>query len=485
MEVSATSDAPFDSGADTIAVGVFEGEGVSVDVADGSLRGLLDSGEARRSLGKLALTHAGERRLILVGLGHREVFDAERARLAAAAAWARAGELSTQTLCWQLPAAGQAEPGEPGEAAKTIAVGLVEGTLLRAYRFDRYRATKSAHDPARLLISAGRDLSAVVARAAVIARAQNRARDLANTPANDLTPERLAEYARAIDGLAVTILDEEAIRAAGMGAFAAVAQGSAQPAQLIRLSYDATGGDGPLTALIGKAVTFDSGGLSLKPSARMSEMKFDMAGGAAVIEAMAALAELGAPVRVLGVVGATENMPSGRAIKPGDIVTSLDGTTIEVNNTDAEGRLVLADCLTYAIREGAERLVDIATLTGGIVVALGSAYAGLMCNDDELAGHVQASAVRTGELVWRMPLHERYAELVKGRYGQLTNLTERREASSITAAELLHHFAREHPWAHLDIAGTAYDVRRPYFTGKGATGFGVRLMVDLVESLAG
>jgi leucyl aminopeptidase len=215
----------------------------------------------------------------------------------------------------------------------------------------------------------------------------------------------------------------------------------------------------------------------------MHEMKFDMCGGAAVIEAIGALAELRAPVRVIGVVGATENLPSGTAVKPGDIVRALDGTTIEINNTDAEGRLVLADCLTYAIREGASRIVDLATLTGGVVTALGHTYAGLMANDDEWAHAVEAAAARTGELVWRLPLHEDFAEMVKGRVAQLTNLPPRTGASSIVGAELLHHFVGETPWAHLDIAGTAYDVRRPYLD-RGATGYGVRLLVALARAFA-
>jgi leucyl aminopeptidase len=234
--------------------------------------------------------------------------------------------------------------------------------------------------------------------------------------------------------------------------------------------------------LIGKAVTFDSGGLSIKPAASMQEMKFDMSGGGAVIEAIGALAELGAPMPVLGVVGATENLPSGGAVKPGDIVRAIDGTTIEVNNTDAEGRLVLADCISYAIREGCDRIVDIATLTGAIVIALGSVYAGLMSNDDELSATIEASGHRSGEHVWRLPLHKRYADLVKGRYAELTNAPERRGAMAITAAEFLHHFAGQTPWAHLDIAGTAWDAHRPYLD-KGGSGFGVRLLVDVARSL--
>jgi leucyl aminopeptidase len=212
-------------------------------------------------------------------------------------------------------------------------------------------------------------------------------------------------------------------------------------------------------------------------------MKFDMCGAAAVIEAIAALAELQVGVRVLGVVGATENLPSGTAVKPGDVVRALDGTTIEVNNTDAEGRLVLADCLAYARQEGCDRLMDLATLTGAVAVALGSTYAGLMANDERWARQIREAAARAGEPVWQLPLHPEYARMIEGRYAELTNRAERREAMAITAAELLHHFVGDLPWGHLDIAGTAWDVPRPYFTGKGATGYGVRLLVELARSL--
>jgi len=477
MKADATTESPLSTEADTIVVGIFEGEDIAHDVRGERLQGLLRSGEANRAFKRLAVTHAEGRRWIVAGLGERDRFDSERARTIAALAHARARELGTGTLCWEVP-------HHLDEAA---AGALVEGTILQGYRFDRYKPAPEPNDKRAaetLILSAHHDLSGTVAAAAVIAGAQNRARDLANTPGNDLTPVALAEYAQAmaaeLEGVTVEVLDEAAIRDQGMGAFAAVAQGSAQEARLIRIEYAGATADVPVLGLIGKAVTFDSGGLSLKPAAGMAEMKFDMCGGAAVIEAIGALARLEAPVRVLGVIGATENLPSGTAIKPGDIVRALDGTTIEVNNTDAEGRLVLADCIAYAIREGAGRLVDIATLTGGIVVALGSAHAGLLANDDDLAAQVQAAGANTGELVWRLPLHRDYAELVKGRYAQLTNLTERREASSITAAEFLHHFAGETPWAHLDIAGTAWNGRRPYLD-QGGTGFGVRLLVELAR----
>jgi leucyl aminopeptidase len=215
----------------------------------------------------------------------------------------------------------------------------------------------------------------------------------------------------------------------------------------------------------------------------MSEMKFDMSGGAAVLEAVAALARLQLPVRVRAVVGATENLPSGGATKPGDIVTAANGKTIEINNTDAEGRLVLADCLCHAAAEGAELLVDVATLTGAVIVALGSTYAGLLSNDDELAARIAAAGERSGELVWRLPLHEEYAELVKGTYADLDNAPEARKAGTIIGATFLSNFVGALPWAHLDIAGTAWELSRPY-VGKGASGYGVRLLVELARSYA-
>jgi leucyl aminopeptidase len=478
VHVEATTSPPLAADADTIAVGLFEGRPAPSRVPEGLFADLVRSGEARATLGHLAVVHAGERRLILVGLGPSEDFGPEQARVAAAAVDGRASELSASALCWELPVA---------RAAEGIPAALIEGTLLHAYRFDRYRTPSTEPTLERLLISCPEDLTEPVRRAAIVAAAQNRARDLGNTPANDLTPTALADYAgnlaRRHEDIRFISLDGEAIQRAGMGAFAAVAQGSAQDARLIRLDYQPSSPRGPRLGLVGKGLTFDSGGLSLKPRDGMAEMKFDMGGAAAVIEAVGALAELQAPVSVSAIVGATENMPGGRAVKPGDIVRAMDGTTIEINNTDAEGRLVLADCLCYARQEGCERLVDIATLTGGVVMALGSVYAGLMSNDPEWAGRVRASGERSGERVWQLPLGPEYAEMVRGQYAQLTNLTDLPEAKAITAAELLHHFAGELPWAHLDIAGTAFDVQRPYFVGKGATGFGVRLLVDLALSL--
>jgi leucyl aminopeptidase len=487
MDVSATTTPCVESDADTVAVGLFEdedrGEGLPAQLGE-----LLSSGEARRSFKALALGHADGKRWLLVGLGPRKDFTPEHARVAAAAARARAREISTRVLCWQVPAGG----------GEDLAAALVEGTIISDYSFDRYKSaaqesggSAAGEEPKhleRLIVSSSEQLDAKVARAALVAEAVNAARDLQNRPANDLTPTALAEHARRrgeeIEGLSVEVEGREDIVARGMGAFAAVAQGSEQEPALITMEYEGPGAGGPRLGFVGKAVTFDSGGISLKPGAKMAEMKFDMSGGAAVIEAVAAIARLRLPVRLVAVVGATENLPSGRSVKPGDIVTAANGKTIEVNNTDAEGRLVLADCLCHAVAAGGEVLVDLATLTGAVIVALGSTYAGLMSNDDELAAQLTAAGESTGEIVWRLPLHREYEELLKGRYGDLDNAPEARKAGTIVGGTFLSNFVGEVPWAHLDIAGSAWDLDREY-VGKGASGYGVRLLVELASSHSG
>jgi leucyl aminopeptidase len=263
-----------------------------------------------------------------------------------------------------------------------------------------------------------------------------------------------------------------------MGALLAVAQGSDHEPALIVARYHGTD-DGPLLGLVGKAVTHDTGGVSIKPAAGMHEMKFDMSGGAAVLGALQAIATLELPVRVLAVVGATENTINGSAMKPGDIVRSMAGITIEVNNTDAEGRLVLCDCLAYAVAQGADRLVDIATLTGGVVTALGATYAGLFATDEDWAAAVTAAGEASGELVWRLPLHAEYDEQIKGRYADIVN-SESRKAHPIQGASFLKRFVGDVPWAHLDIAGTAHDNGRAY-APKGGAGWGVRLLLELAR----
>jgi leucyl aminopeptidase len=486
MRVSATTKPGGETDADTVAVGVFDGEDLS-STTPAALGELLESGEARRSFKALALAHGEGKRWLLVGLGARAELTPERARVAAAVVSERATEIATRVLCWEAP----------GASGPEIAGALVEGTILHDYRFERYKSSSAdekdsaaASAPKRLeqlIVSASGGADSAIADAALVAAAVNDARDLQNRPGNDLTPTALAEHATAlgdeIEGLSVEVEGREGIVARGMGAFAAVTRGSDEEPALITMRYTGPGADGPLLGFVGKAVTFDSGGISLKPGAKMAEMKFDMSGGAAVVEAVGAIARLKLPVKLVAVIGATENLPSGAAVKPGDIVTAANGTTIEVNNTDAEGRLVLADCLCHAAAEGAERLVDLATLTGAVIVALGSTYAGLMCNDDELAGRVSAAGERTGEIVWRLPLHPEYNELLKGTYADLDNAPEARKAGTIIGASFLSNFVGGVPWAHLDIAGSAWDLGRAY-VGKGASGYGVRLLVALARSYA-
>ncbi|HEX6025795.1 MAG TPA: leucyl aminopeptidase [Solirubrobacter sp.] len=474
MHVTTTTDAPPATDADTVAVGIFEDEGVPHDHG-GVLQALVDSGEAKRAFRKLAVTHAVGKRYVLVGLGGRSDFDPERARVAAATVVDRAQELGTKTLCWEVP----------HHVTDAHAGALVEGTVIASYAFREFKGASSSEENGdegieALVLSAHHDVGAVAAHAATVAAAVNAARDLQNRPANVLTPTALAERAAALDGVTVEVLDRAGIEAAGMGAFAAVARGSDEEPRLITLRYDPPDVAGPLLGFVGKAVTFDSGGISIKPASKMHEMKFDMSGGAAVIESIGAIAALGLPVRVAGVVGATENLPSGRSVKPGDIVRAKSGVTIEVNNTDAEGRMVLADCLAHAVDLGAERIVDLATLTGAIVTALGHTYAGLFANDDDWAAEVAAAGERTGEIVWRMPLHAEYSKAIEGKYGDIVNSPAERGAGSATAAEFLKRFVGDVPWAHLDIAGTAYDLGRPY-ASKGGAGWGVRLLVELAR----
>jgi leucyl aminopeptidase len=482
MDVRATTEAPVETGADTIAIGLFEDEGVAHDTPGGALGALVESGEARAAYRKLALTHAEGKRWLVAGLGKRDEFDPERARIVAGGVLGRARELSARSLCWELP----------HHVSDTHAAAFVEGTVMGAYEFKMFKSGGDEDDDegpelAELVVSAHHDVAVPVETGRVVGESVNLARDLQNRPANDLTPTALTERAREIadrhDTLTLEVMGRAEIEAAGMGAFAAVAQGSYEEPQLITLRYDPPDAQGPVLGYVGKAVTFDSGGISIKPGNKMSEMKFDMSGGAAVLGATAAIARLGLPVRMIAVIGATENLPSGRSMKPGDILRARNGTTIEVINTDAEGRLVLADCLTHVIEQGAERLVDLATLTGAIVTTLGTTYAGLMGTDDDWCEEVSAAGRRAGEIVWRLPLHPEYAELIKGSYGDILNAIENRRAASVTAAEFLRRFVGDVPWSHLDIAGVAWDTGKAY-APKGGTGYGVRLLVELASATA-
>jgi len=321
-----------------------------------------------------------------------------------------------------------------------------------------------------------------VARGRILGESCNLARELANEPGNTLTPREFAKRAAAIAsdaGVKVEILDEQQIEKLGMGLLLGVARGSSEPPRLIVFRHDPPGApEAPVLGLVGKGITFDTGGISLKPAEKMEQMKDDMAGGAAVACAMRAIALLKAPVRVIGVVPTTENMPGGRAIKPGDILKSAAGKTVEVINTDAEGRLILGDGLWYARQLGATHLVDVATLTGAVVVALGKSTSGLFGTPPEWVERVRKVADRAGDRVWPMPMFDDYKEQLKSEIADFTN-TGGRPAGSITAAMFLKEFAGDLPWAHLDIAGTAWMEEAKPFQPKGASGVAVRTLAEL------
>lgn len=471
-----------DADAALVAIGLYDGE-----TLPGEVSGAPGAEDAKGSFKTMTrLYPGGPERLLVVGLGAREKLDAEKLRVLAALVAGEAAKVEATSLAWALPS-------YEDEAA--AAEAIVTGTILGAYRFDRFKGKGEEEEDddepkarlGSLTLLAPAELAGAAETARVYSEAANRARDLQETPANFAKPEDLAARAEEIaagnDKVTVEILDGDAIRAKGMGGLAAVTQGGPVDARLIVLRY-AGGGDGPTLGFIGKGVTFDTGGIVLKPGAGMPDMKFDMSGASAVLEATAAIAELGLPIDLITVVPSTENMPSGTAVKPGDVITQYNGTTVEVNNTDAEGRLILADALAYAIELGAERVIDMATLTGAVVIALGSTYAAVVSNDDELASEIAAAGEESGELVWRLPLHDEYRDLMKGTVADLSNLAKKREAGTITASAFLEHFVDETPWAHIDIAGTAWDVNRAY-TGKGGSGYGVRLLVQLVRDLVG
>jgi leucyl aminopeptidase len=460
-------------------------------LVEGRLTRLIDAGELRADEGRVTLLHADGRlaakRVGAVGLGARGL-DADRLRTAAAKMAARTLDAGGTSVAWLVEENGL-PPEEQGRA-------LVDGTVLGPYENGRWK-TDGDGRPSEIerLVLCGPAAAAAgeaAALANVAATWANRCRDLVNAPANELTPEALAaraeEIAAGSEHLRFEALGPEEIRAAGMGAFAAVSRGSHNPARLITLAYEPPEpADAEVrVGLVGKAITFDAGGLSLKPAYRMDEMKSDMGGGAAVLAATGAIAELGLPVRILTVVPSCENLPSGHAFRPGDIITALSGKTIEISNTDAEGRLILADALWYARESGATHVLDLATLTGGIVVAMGDLYAGLFGNDEAWTAEIQAAAEASGDHAWRLPLHERYHRYNDSAFADLKNSSDYRQASPILAAAFLETFAGEGPWAHLDIAGTAYleRGRGDYYSRLGATGYGVRLLTELARRLA-
>ncbi len=476
MRLELSDSDPAAATADLVCIGIHEGDDLPSWLASAA-----GAGDVRAGYKELTLLRPGSpERVLVVGLGDRDAFEPERARVAAALAVRQARRVRAESIGWIVP---------EHERKASIGAALTAGTILAGYRFDRFKGGEDGErDTAigTLTLLGADDPGGYAATAKVAAEAANRARDLQNLPANVADPAymvgRAEEIAAAHESIAVEVLGPAELEREGMGGLLAVAAGSAKDPALIVLRY-AGGGGAPRLGLVGKTVTFDTGGISLKPPASMPDMKMDMSGGAAVLEATAAIAELGLAVELISVLPAVENMPSGSATRPGDVITQLNGLTVEVNNTDAEGRLILADALTWCARQGAERIVDVATLTGAVVVALGSTYAGLIANDDEWAEEVAAAGDIVGELAWRLPLHREYTELTRGKIADLSNSGSKRKAGTLYAGAYLEQFTEGTTWAHLDIAGTAWDVGREY-VGKGASGYGVRLLVELARRYA-
>jgi len=463
----------------------------------GRIAAVLASGDFRGKPGTSLCLYpeAGfaSRRVLLVGLGDEGSVDAEALRCAVATAVTQAASRKAARVALVVPTLRRMRPAAAARA-------LAEGALLGGYRFDAYRkngddAPGEVASLTLLFERAGdlREARGAVREGTILAESQNLARDLSNEPANALPPAELARRAQRVArevGLACRILEVPEMRRLGMGAILAVGQGSVHPPRLIVLEHRGSRGrasarkGGPAAVcLVGKGITFDSGGISIKPAQGMDEMKHDMSGAAAVIGALRTCALLRIPMRVVGVIGAAENMPSGTAYRPGDIVTSMSGKTIEILNTDAEGRVVLADALHYARSKFQPRaMIDLATLTGACVVALGKWATGLFGNNEKLVDLVRRAGEATGEKAWPMPLWEDHRKAVRSEVAQLKN-TAGREAGSSTAAAFLAAFVEDTPWVHLDIAGTGWTGKAAGYQPRGATGVGVRLVIEALRSL--
>ncbi|HJR60390.1 MAG TPA: leucyl aminopeptidase [Vicinamibacterales bacterium] len=423
-------------------------------------------------------------RVALVGAGKRAEFDTERLRRVATAAALGARVRRVVRIAWLIR--GDIPPSAAVQAS-------VEGLGLAAFSIDRYKSAEKSGPPPEMIVVAlpggtAPELTSALERGRILAEACNMTRELCNEPSNVLTPRELADRALKIardTHLDVEVLDEHGLQRLEMGLLLGVGRGSLEPPRVIVLTHTprgAAGGEAPVGApvlgLVGKGITFDTGGISIKPAEGMERMKSDMSGGAAVIGAMRAISLLNAPVKVIGIIPAAENMPGGRAIKPGDILTGAGGKTVEVINTDAEGRLVLGDGLWYAKERGATHLVDVATLTGACVVALGKVASGLFGQPDEWVDVVKGAAKVAGDRCWPMPLFDEYAEQLKSEIADLTN-SGGRPAGACTAAMFLKEFAGGLPWAHFDIAGTAWAEDAKPWQPKGPTGVAVRTLAEL------
>jgi len=467
-----------------------QGRAGELDALTGGLLGRLSkSGEISGKALEMILLHAPAgvkaARLLLVGAGKRDQFNTVTLRKVAGAALRHLKSRSVHKLTFLVGA---------GDATEETAQAVAEGALVGDFETDKYKTDKKNDKFIDHLAIAGFSEGEKgvgekgIARGRIIAEAQNFARDLVNEPSNKLTPTILAEKAAAMaknTGLAVDILDEKKIAGLKMGALLSVAQGSVEPPRMIVITYTPANPrpGAPVVGLVGKAVTFDTGGISIKPADGMEKMKYDMAGGATMLGIMKALSALKPGVKVICVVPATENMPGGRAQKPGDIQTAMSGKTIEVLNTDAEGRLILADGVHYAKQLGATHLVDAATLTGAIVVALANVNVGVFGSDQAWTDKLLASAKAAGEKMWQLPMDDEYREFIKGSFADIQNVGSGKGGGSITGAWFIREFAGDTPWIHLDIAGTAWNDDAKPWLAKGPTGVGLRTLVHLVTSL--
>lgn len=457
-------------------------------VVDKALRGrlseLLKSGEFEGKSNQCVLLHtAGEipaKRVVLVGLGKKKEARLDGLRQAMATAAKRVRQAGARSFVTPVPSLPRIPLGD-------LAQGMVEGAILGTYEFTVYRhENKQDARELQLMTILQRDRNGVSEiesgsdRGQVSAEATALVRDLCNHPANVMTPTRLAEEAQKIDrerGVKTTVLERRHMEKLGMGAILGVARGSQEPPKFIILEYKCGDRKRRPIALVGKSITFDSGGISLKPAENMEQMKADMTGGAEVLATIWAAARLRLPLNLIGILPATENMPGGRATKPGDILTTLSGKTVEVQNTDAEGRLILADGLAYATRYKPQALIDVATLTGACMVALGQFAIGMLGNDDALKRELQRAGEKAGERVWEMPLWDEYFEQLRSDVADMRNIGGR-GGGMITAALLLSKFVGDSPWAHLDIASTDWSDRERPYIGKGPTGTGTRLLVQ-------
>ena len=484
--------------ADAIIVNFFEemphpeGALAVIDKAlDGVISKLISEGEIKGKLREVTMVHSLGKlpaaRVVIVGLGKQSELTADKIREVVAETCRFLRQKDIDSIATIAQGAGLV-----GISVESAAQAVTEGALLGTYAFRKHMTKEAEYGEIKQLTIVDADETKLSSLekgcdlGKILAEATNLARDMVNEPANYMTPSQMAETARQLaekNGLEINVLEREQIQELGMGALLGVARGSLEPPRFITLHYK--GGDSTAVdmALIGKGITFDSGGISIKPSEKMEEMKGDMAGGAAVMAAISAVAQLKPKINVMAVIPATENLPSGSAQKPGDIVTTISGKTIEVINTDAEGRLVLADALGYANKLGAKHIVDAATLTGAMVIALGNIYTGAFSNNQELMDRVVAAGTEAGELIWQMPMHESYREQMKSDVADVKNVGGR-PAGSITAAQLLAEFAGDTPWVHLDIAGTSMSEKERGYLVKGATGIPVRTLVNLVVSLA-